>query len=95
MYKAALSASALGGKLAGAGGGGFLLLFVPPARQEAVKEKLKHLIRVPFEFDFSGSQIIFFDPEQNYIQEEMERASMDSVTFREMDYSSTTQVDKP
>jgi len=95
MYKAALSAGALGGKLTGAGGGGFLLLFVPPARQEAVKEKLKHLIRVPFEFDFSGSQIIFFDPEQNYIQEEMERASMDSVTFREMDYSSTTQVDKP
>ena len=95
MYKSALSAGALGGKLTGAGGGGFLLLFVPPSKQAAVKEKLMHLIRVPFEFDFSGSQIIFFEPEQDYIQEEKERDSMHSVTFRENDYSSFTQVDKP
>jgi D-glycero-alpha-D-manno-heptose-7-phosphate kinase len=94
MYERAISAGALGGKLTGAGGGGFLLLFVPLSKQAAVKETLNRLIRVPFEFDFSGSQIIFFDPEQDYFQEEKERASMPSVTFREIDNSSIVQEDK-
>lgn len=95
VYNSAIKAGALGGKLTGAGGGGFLLLFVPPTKQAAVKEQLKHLIRVPFEFDFSGSQIIFFDPEQEYVQEEKERDSMRSITFREADFSSGALVNKP
>lgn len=86
MYEMAISAGALGGKLTGAGGGGFLLLFVPPDKQDVVKQKLKHFIRVPFQFDSSGSQIIFFDYEQDYALEEKERDSMLSVTFRESDY---------
>jgi D-glycero-alpha-D-manno-heptose-7-phosphate kinase len=66
MYEAARAAGAVGGKLTGAGGGGFLLLFVPPERQAAVRSALATLIRVPFAFQFAGSQIIFFDPERDY-----------------------------
>lgn len=63
LYSQALSAGAIGGKLTGAGGGGFMLLFVPPLGQTKVRERLKGLIYVPFKFEFSGSQIIFFQPE--------------------------------
>jgi len=66
IYKNALSAGALGGKLIGAGGGGFLLLFVPPKNQKKVRTRLKKLIHVPFRFESEGSQIIFFDPQEDY-----------------------------
>jgi len=59
IYKTALRAGATGGKLCGAGGGGFMLLFVPPETQSRVKEALKGLLYVPFQFENSGSQIIF------------------------------------
>ncbi len=68
MYEAAMEAGAIGGKLTGAGGGGFLLLIVPEGLQQKVRERLQQLIYVPFKFDFSGSQIVFSDhdrvPEQ-------------------------------
>ncbi len=70
LYAHAISNGALGGKLLGAGGGGFMLLFVPPSKQNPVKEALKRFISVPFHFDFSGSQIIFFDHEKDYSAEE-------------------------
>lgn len=63
IYTAAIDAGALGGKILGAGGGGFMLLFVPPERQPAVRERLKSLLLVPFEFESAGSQIIYYDPE--------------------------------
>lgn len=63
LYKQALSYGALGGKLTGAGGGGFLLLFVPPSRQAKVRKEFNKLIHVPFRFEHLGSQIIFFDRE--------------------------------
>jgi D-glycero-alpha-D-manno-heptose-7-phosphate kinase len=66
VYTAARAAGALGGKLLGAGGGGFLLLFVPPDHQEAVRERLRGLLCVPFRFDSTGSQIIYSDPGCNY-----------------------------
>lgn len=66
IYEAALAAGAIGGKLTGAGGGGFLLLFVPPPKQKQVRKCLSNLIHVPFKFESSGSQIIFFDPEIDY-----------------------------
>jgi len=74
LYAAALDAGAIGGKLTGAGGGGFLLLFVPPERRVAVREALGNLIHVPFRFEFSGSQIIHFDPEEDYTTQDAERA---------------------
>ena len=65
-YEQALSAGAIGGKLLGAGGGGFILLLVPPDKQPQVQQKLSHLIHVPFKFESVGSQIVLFDPEQQY-----------------------------
>lgn len=75
LYAHAIANGALGGKLLGAGGGGFMLLFVPPGKQNQVKEALKKLITVPFHFDFSGSQIIFYDHEKDYSAEEKIRDS--------------------
>jgi D-glycero-alpha-D-manno-heptose-7-phosphate kinase len=87
IYEQALAAGAIGGKLIGAGGGGFMLLFVPPSRQDSVRERLNTLISVPFSFEFSGSQIIFFDPEEDYAAEERGRAGQPIQAFRELEYS--------
>lgn len=63
IYDAALDAGALGGKLLGAGGGGFVLLFVEPDKQAAVKERLKDLVRVDFGIDDVGSKIVLYEPD--------------------------------
>lgn len=63
LYDAGLKAGALGGKLLGAGGGGFLLFYVPEGRQDAVTEAMKGLLHVPFEFENEGTQVIYYDPE--------------------------------
>ena len=63
LYERSLKAGAIGGKLLGAGGGGFLLLFAKPEIHEAVQRALSSLLRVPFEFEMLGSQIIFYDPD--------------------------------
>jgi D-glycero-alpha-D-manno-heptose-7-phosphate kinase len=62
IYDEAQCAGATGGKILGAGGGGFLLLFVKPELQQQVRERLHHLIHVPFQFDSSGSQVIVYQP---------------------------------
>jgi D-glycero-alpha-D-manno-heptose-7-phosphate kinase len=84
LYNRAISAGAIGGKLTGAGGGGFLLLFAPPDKQEQVKEQLNDLIYVPFKFEFSGSQIIFYDPETDYADAEKARAQQSVRAFQEL-----------
>jgi len=84
IYQRAIDAGAIGGKLTGAGGGGFMLLFRPPDRHSAVGEALSHLIHVPFKFEFSGSQIIFFDPEEDYQALEQVRAGQTIQSFREL-----------
>lgn len=61
LYENARRAGAIGGKLLGAGGGGFLLLFVRPEDQEAVRESLNGNLQVPVEFENNGSRIIFYD----------------------------------
>ncbi|MBI3041151.1 MAG: kinase [Chloroflexi bacterium] len=66
IYEAAIGAGALGGKLLGAGGGGFMLLFVRPETRHKVREKLNKLLYVPFNFHDLGSQIVYYAPEQNY-----------------------------
>ncbi len=68
IYTAGIKAGATGGKLLGAGGGGFMLFFVKPELQKKVKEKLKNLLHVPFHFEHSGSQIIYlgYTEDDNY-----------------------------
>jgi len=63
LYESALAHGALGGKLLGAGGGGFLLLYVPPERQAALREHFKDLISVPVRFDVGGSKIVVYEPD--------------------------------
>lgn len=60
-YDAARSAGALGGKILGAGGGGFLLLCVPKPAQQGVREALKGYREIAFGFEAAGSQIVFTD----------------------------------
>lgn len=62
MYEAAREAGALGGKLLGAGGGGFMLFFVRPEDQPRVRKRLDKLIHVPFRFENSGSRVVLYQP---------------------------------
>ncbi|HAH33127.1 MAG TPA: kinase [Elusimicrobia bacterium] len=63
MYKTAMANGAVGGKLLGAGGGGFMLFYVEPENQTRVKESLKNYLHVPFRFDFTGSEIMVYKPD--------------------------------
>ena len=85
IYTSAISAGALGGKLSGAGGGGFLLLYVPPEKQPDVKQKLSHLLHVPFSFTPNGSQIIFYDEHKKYKDEEDNRVNNPIQEFIELE----------
>jgi D-glycero-alpha-D-manno-heptose-7-phosphate kinase len=85
MYGAACSGGAIGGKITGAGGGGFLLLFVPPQRQPAVREELHDLLHVPFRLESAGSQVIFFDREEDYSALEADQKIRNLAAFREME----------
>ncbi|KJS35648.1 MAG: kinase [Rhodospirillaceae bacterium BRH_c57] len=63
IYEAGQGAGALGGKLLGAGGGGFFLMFVEPHRQDAVRAVLRGLIEVGIRIDYSGSKIVVYEPD--------------------------------
>ena len=63
LYEQALAAGALGGKLLGAGGGGFLLFYVQPERQFDVIRAMDGLMRVPFRFEDGGTRVIHYTPE--------------------------------
>ena len=62
IYLSAKEAGAIGGKILGAGGGGFMLIFASPDRHRAIKEKLKHLIQVNFNFEDHGSKVVLYQP---------------------------------
>ncbi len=62
LYQIGIDAGALGGKLLGAGGGGFMLLFVNPDDQEKVREALNDLVYVPFDFESEGSKVVLYQP---------------------------------
>jgi D-glycero-alpha-D-manno-heptose-7-phosphate kinase len=68
-YEAAINAGALGGKLLGAGGGGFLLMYVPPNKRAAVMEAMKGLSHVPLKMERSGTSVVLYNPEltSNYL----------------------------
>ncbi len=63
LYEKGLAAGALGGKLLGAGGGGFLLFYVPLEKQAAVRETMGDLLYVPVEFENEGTRVIYYAPE--------------------------------
>src|SRR6185312_3371407 len=75
IYEAGLSAGALGGKLLGAGGGGFMLFFVPPEKRNALRERLKKLLCVPFGFSHRGSHVVLYEPEEVFDQSLTEERS--------------------
>ncbi len=60
IYKTGIRAGAIGGKLLGAGGGGFMLFYADAEAQPKIKEKLKKFLHVPFRFEYLGSQIIYY-----------------------------------
>lgn len=63
LYSKGISAGALGGKLLGAGGGGFLLFYAKPEQQESVRKALINLMEVPFAFEDSGASVAYYYPE--------------------------------
>lgn len=69
LYEKGIKAGALGGKLLGAGGGGFLVFYVQPEQQEAVKQAMNNLMYIPFEFEDGGTRVIHYTPE-TYIPKE-------------------------
>jgi D-glycero-alpha-D-manno-heptose-7-phosphate kinase len=63
IYQAGLDGGAIGGKLLGAGGGGFMVFLVDPENRERLRERLKKLIHVCVGFDNDGSRIVLYQPE--------------------------------
>ncbi|MBY0233288.1 MAG: hypothetical protein K2W96_28745 [Gemmataceae bacterium] len=83
LYERAREAGAIGGKLTGAGGGGFLLLFVEPERQAEVRAALGDRLHVPFRFETAGSQIVFYEPQA--LEDEEERSGL--AAFKELEFA--------
>lgn len=69
LYAKGMAAGALGGKLLGAGGGGFLVFYVEPDKQEAVRKAMQKLMYIPFEFENGGTRVIHYTPE-TYVPQE-------------------------
>lgn len=63
LYARGMAAGALGGKLLGAGGGGFLVFFAEPDARRPVREALSDLLHIPFEFESDGTRVVYYDPE--------------------------------
>lgn len=64
IYETAKKAGALGGKLLGAGGGGFFLFYCEKEKQEKLKKELQKLMNVPFNFENEGTQILYYNPQK-------------------------------
>ena len=64
LYERGIKAGATGGKLLGAGGGGFLIFYVEPEYQESVKDAMKDLLYIPFKFEEGGTRVIHYSPEE-------------------------------
>ena len=63
IYDRALKAGAIGGKLLGAGGGGFLVFYVPEGKKEQVMDRMKDYLHIPFLFEDAGAQIVYYSSE--------------------------------
>ncbi len=75
IYEKAMKNGALGGKVLGAGGGGFILFYAEPECHAKIKQALNNLINVPFKFDDQGCQIVLYAPKQ-----------YDPSTYEKLDY---------
>jgi D-glycero-alpha-D-manno-heptose-7-phosphate kinase len=84
LYETARSAGAIGGKIAGAGGGGMLLLFVPLDKQMEVRNKLHNMVHIPFRFEPKASEIIFVDKRLGYEEKEESRNRLAQTQFVEL-----------
>ena len=73
IYTSGISAGALGGKLLGAGGGGFIIFYVPPEYKQSVLDALIDLLVVPFKIDFTGTELMY-SKSQIYSQTSMDRS---------------------
>ena len=62
IYEAGIKAGATGGKILGAGGGGFILFFAEPKNHKKIRERLKRLVHVAFNFENIGSKIVVYEP---------------------------------
>lgn len=69
LYDKGITAGALGGKLLGAGGGGFLVFYVQPDQQDSVRWAMRDLMHIPFEFEDGGTRVIHYTPETFILQE--------------------------
>lgn len=63
LYSKGIEAGALGGKLLGAGGGGFLLFYIKPENQDKLRNALRGLMEVPFRFENEGTSVVYYSPE--------------------------------
>ena len=72
LYQKGVQAGALGGKLLGAGGGGFLLFYVQPEYQNQVREAMKELLYIPFQFEDSGTKVLYYQPEEYQLERDKE-----------------------
>lgn len=86
-YETAMQAGALGGKLLGAGGGGFLLLYVQPEKQKAVSQALYKLKEIPFRFETGGARILYYAsefytvPEEKAVKKDDETRNREDITY--------------
>lgn len=80
IYTAAREAGALGGKLLGAGGGGFMLFFARPQDHERIRLALPGLLQVPFKFEGLGTQIVFYQEDQLMLDDVWAQSSAQTAT---------------
>ncbi|MCF7907777.1 MAG: kinase [Candidatus Omnitrophica bacterium] len=90
IYETAMWAGAKGGKILGAGGGGFILFFVNPEFQQKVRLALKNLLYVPFRFDTLGSQIVYYAPDHQSWSD----SSKDILAAEEIISNESTVIEK-
>lgn len=63
IYNTALKSGAYGGKLLGAGNGGFMIFIAPPEKHHAIKTSLSNYLHVPFNFEHEGSKVVLYQPD--------------------------------
>lgn len=70
LYDKGIKAGALGGKLLGAGGGGFLLFYVQPEKKESLLTTMSGILHIPFHFECGGSQVVYYTAEDYFVEED-------------------------